>query len=156
MYGVDVSGYMPLVDSSDYGRFTATGILNYVRGKNKSTGDNLYNMMPLNVKLAVVQQLDNWTNTVEVELVDDKSNVSDTRNEVKTSSYGIMNLRSSYKWKKVSVNVGVENLFDKFYNDPLGGVYFGQGKTMSGTGVDWGLSVPGMGRSIYAGVNYQF
>jgi len=156
LYGVDVSGYLPLVESSNYGRFTATGILNYVRGKNKSTGDNLYNMMPLNVKLAVVQQLDNWTNTVEVELVDDKSNVSDTRNEVKTSSYGVMNLRSSYKWKKVSVNVGVENLFDKFYNDPLGGVYFGQGKTMSGTGVDWGLSVPGMGRSIYAGVNYQF
>jgi len=156
LYGIDVSGYLPLVESSNYGRFTATGILNYVRGKNKSTGDNLYNMMPLNVKLAVVQSLDNWTNTVEVELVDDKTNVSDTRNEVKTSSYGIMNLRSSYKWKKVSVNVGVENLFDKFYNDPLGGVYFGQGKTMSGTGVDWGLSVPGMGRSIYAGVNYQF
>jgi len=156
MYGVDVSGYMPLVESSDYGSFTATGILNYVRGKNKSTGDNLYNMMPLNVKLAVVQSLDSWTNTVEVELVDDKNNVSDERNEVKTSSYGVVNLRSSYKWKDISVNVGVENLFDKFYNDPLGGVYFGQGKTMSGTGVDWGLSVPGMGRSIYAGVNYTF
>jgi len=162
MYGVDVSGYLPLAESSKYGRFTATGILNYVRGKNKTTGDNLYNMMPLNVKMAVVQGLGNWTNTVEVELVDDKNTVSDTRNEVKTSSYGVMNLRSSYKWKKVSVNVGVENLFDKFYNDPLGGVYFGQGNTMPGTtmmgrtAVDWGLSVPGMGRSIYAGVNYEF
>jgi len=156
MYGVDVSGYLPLVEDSDYGRFTATGILNYVRGKSKSTGDNLYNMMPLNAKLAVVQNLDNWTNTVEVELVDEKNDVSDVRNEVKTSGYGLVNLRSSYEWKQVSVNVGVENLFDKFYNDPLGGVYLGQGKTMSGTGVDWGLSVPGMGRSIYAGVNYSF
>jgi len=156
LYGVDVSGYLPLVEGSAYGRFTATGTLNYVRGKSKSTGDNLYNMMPLNAKLAVVQNLDNWTNTVEVELVDEKNDVSEVRNEVKTSGYGIINLRSSYKLKKVSVNVGVENLFDKFYNDPLGGVYLGQGKTMSGTGVDWGLSVPGMGRSIYAGVNYSF
>ena len=156
LYGVDVSGYLPLAESSEYGRFTATGVLNYVRGKNKTTGDNLYNIMPLNIKLAVVQSLDSWTNTVEVELVDDKNNVSDVRNELKTSSYGVVNLRSSYKWKDISVNVGVENLFDKFYNDPLGGVYMGQGKTMSGTGVDWGLSVPGMGRSIYAGVNYAF
>jgi len=156
MYGVDVSGYLPLMEDNAYGRFTATGILNYVRGKSKSTGDNLYNMMPLNAKLAVVQNLDNWTNTVEVELVDEKNDVSDVRNEVKTSGYGLVNLRSSYEWKQVSVNVGVENLFDKFYNDPLGGVYLGQGKTMSGTGVDWGLSVPGMGRSIYAGVNYSF
>jgi len=156
LYGIDVSGYFPLVKDSEYGSFTATGLLNYVRGKNKTTGDNLYNIMPLNAKLAVAQRLNNWTNTVEVELVDDKNDVSDVRNELQTKAYGLVHLRSNYKWKGVSVNVGVENVFDKFYNDPLGGVYFGQGKTMSGTGVDWGLSVPGMGRSVYAGVNYTF
>jgi iron complex outermembrane receptor protein len=156
IYGIDVSGHFPLAENTSYGSFTATGILNYVRGKNDDTDDNLYNIMPLNAKLAVVQRLNNWTNTVELELVDEKDEVSWERNELETSGYGLVHLRSSYEWKQVRIDVGVENLLDKFYNDPLGGAYLGQGKTMSGTGVPWGVSVPGAGRSVYAGVNYRF
>jgi iron complex outermembrane receptor protein len=156
LYGIDISGFYPIADHTPYGRFTATGIINYVRGKNQDTHDNLYNMMPLNARLAVVQNVGKWTNTAELELVDKKDDVSDTRNEMETSGYGLFNLRSSYEWKDVRIDVGVENVFDKFYEDPLGGAYMGQGQTMSGDGVDWGTPVPGMGRSIYAGVNYKF
>ncbi|MBU1691338.1 MAG: TonB-dependent receptor [Gammaproteobacteria bacterium] len=156
LYGMDVSGYMPLAKTSGYGRFTATGMLNYVNGENRTTGDNLYNIMPLNVKLAVVQSLGDWTNTVEAQLVDAKTDVSQVRNEVKTAGYGLLNLRSSYAWKQARFDVGIDNLFNKFYNLPLGGAYVGQGKTMTSTGVAWGIPVPGMGRSIYAGVNVKF
>ena len=55
LYGLDLSGNMLLGESADYGSFTGTGLLNYVRGENRTTGDNLYNIMPLNAKLAVVQ-----------------------------------------------------------------------------------------------------
>lgn len=151
MYGIDISGHFPLAEN-----YTVTGLLNYVRGKNETTGDNLYNIMPLNAKLAVVQDLDNWTNTLEVELVGDKTEVSATRNELTTKGYGLLHLRSSYKWKKVRLDFGIENVLDKLYNHPLGGAYTGEGKTMSPTGVDWGVPVPGMGRSIYAGVNVKF
>ena len=72
------------------------------------------------------------------------------------SGYGLVHLRSSYEWRQLRFDIGVENLFDKFYDDPLGGAYLGQGKTMSGTGVPWGVAVPGMGRSVYAGVSYMF
>jgi iron complex outermembrane receptor protein len=41
--------------------------------------------------------------------------VSDVRNEIKTAGYGLTNLRTSYTWKQVRVDLGVENLFDKFY-----------------------------------------
>ena len=156
LYGVDVSGHMPLGESADYGRFTATGLLNYVRGKNASTDDSLYNIMPLNARLAVEQRVQRWTNTVEVELVDAKTRVSEERNEVETSGYGLLHVRSRYEWKQARLDLGIENVFDRFYNPPLGGAYLGQGKTMSGTGVDWGLPVPGMGRSFYAGVTVQF
>jgi len=37
-----------------------------------------------------------------------------------------------------------------------GGVYTGQGTTMSATGVPYGIAVPGAGRSIYAGVTVKF
>ncbi|WP_281400836.1 TonB-dependent receptor [sulfur-oxidizing endosymbiont of Gigantopelta aegis] len=71
----------------------------------------------------------------------------------------MINLRSSYEWKDVRIDVGVENVLDKFYNHPLGGTYMGEGQTMSDgkpASVAWGLPVPGMGRSVYAGINYKF
>lgn len=156
MYGIDISGHFPLAENTQSGNFTVTGLLNYVRGKNDTTGDNLYNIMPLNAKLAVVQNKNSWTNTFEVEMVDDKTDVSSVRNELTTKAYNLLHLRSSYKWKQVRLDFGIENLLDKLYNHPLGGAYTGQGKTMSGTDVPWGVPVPGMGRSIYAGVNVKF
>lgn len=157
LYGIDMSGYMPLAENTDYGSFTATGLLNYVRGETTSgTDDHLYNIMPLNVKLALAQRVGRWTNTAEVQLVDAKRDVSAVRNELKTAGYGLLNLRSSYAWKQARIDVGVENVFDRFYNHPLGGAYVGQGKTMSATDVPWGIAVPGMGRSIYTALNVTF
>jgi len=155
IYGVDVSGHLSLVDQSRFGSLSTTGILNYVRGKNSTTNDNLYNTMPLNGKVALVHNLSGWTNTAEVEMVGAKTKVSQVRNELKTAGYSLLNLRSSYVWKHVRIDIGAENLLDRFYNDPLGGVYMGQGKTMSPTGVAWGLSAPGMGRSFYTGVTIK-
>ncbi|MEW6646486.1 MAG: TonB-dependent receptor [Pseudomonadota bacterium] len=159
IYGLDVSGHFPLAENTQYGSFSATGMLSYTRGENDTTSDNLYNMMPLNIKLAVVQRTGGWSNTAEVELVDDKKDVSATRNEVETEAYGLLHLRSSYTWKQVRFDLGIENVMDKLYSHPLGGVYTGQGATMPPIKPDlvaWGVPVPGMGRSIYAGVNIKF
>lgn len=161
IYGIDISGHYPLAEQTAYGSFTATGLVNYVRGKNDDTNDNLINMMPLNARVAAIQNKGSWTNTLELELVDQKDKVSETRNELETSGYGLLNLRSSYEWKQVRIDFGIENALDKFYNDPLGGVYMGQGVTMTGTN-NMGrpyvarFTAPGIGRSIYAGVNYKF
>jgi iron complex outermembrane receptor protein len=156
LYGFDLSGHFALANTEGFGRFTATGILNYTEGKNETTDDNLYNIMPLNAKLAVVQKWASWTNTLELDLVSAKKEVSGVRNELETSGYGLVNLRGSYEWKQVRLDFGVENLLDRLYNAPLGGAYTGQGKTMSGTDVPWGVAVPGMGRSIYAGLKVKF
>jgi iron complex outermembrane receptor protein len=133
-----------------------SGVLNYVRGENRDTGDDLYNIMPLNAKLALTQKLGRWSNTLEAQFVAEKNDVSDVRNEIKTDGYSLFNLRSSYEWKQVRLDVGVENLFDKFYSLPLGGAYVGQGMTMSINGVPWGIAVPGTGRSIHAGMTVKF
>lgn len=130
LYGLDVSGHIPLAKSEGYGEFTASGVLSYVRGENRTTGDNLYNIMPLTVKLGVTQRLKGWTNSVEFEWVDEKDKVSQVRNEVPTGSYNLVHLRSSYQWNRVRFDIGVENLFDEFYSHPLGGAYTGQGATM--------------------------
>ena len=154
LYGIDLSGRMPLAKTG-LGELGLKGLLNYTNGKNRDTGDELYNIMPLNAKLTLTQKLGGWDNGVELVMVDAKSKVSDARNEIKTPGYGLVNLRASYSWKQTRVDFGVENLFNKFYSLPLGGAYTGQGTTM-GLALPWNVAVPGMGRSLYAGVNYKF
>jgi len=150
IYGADISGSIPLVRSGDFGAFTATGLLNYVNGKNDTTGDPLFDIMPLNAKLAVVQRLGSWTNTVEGQFVDAKTKVSQVRNELKTGGYSLFNLRSSYEWKNLRFDIGLENALNKFYASPQSGAYVGQ-KPMT-----YGTPVPGMGRSLYTALNIKF
>ena len=155
LYGINLSGHLPLATTS-CGEFGFKGLLNYTKGTNQDTGDGLYNIMPLNAKLAVTQKMGGWDNSAELVMVKAKDDVSTMRNEVKTPGYSLVNLRTSYSWKTVRLDLGVENLFDKFYYLPTGGAYVGQGKTMSITGVPYGVAVPGMGRSIYVGMNVKF
>ena len=156
LYGVDLSGHFLAARTPGYGDFTLSGVVSYTRGENRDTGDNLYNIMPLNAKLALTQKRGRLTNTLEGQFVAAKNDVSDVRNEIETAGYSLINLRSSYEWKQVRLDVGIDNLFDKGYALPLGGAYVGQGMTMSINGVQWGVAVPGPGRSIYAGVNVKF
>ncbi len=123
-------------------------MLSYVRGANRTTGDDLYHMMPLNTKLALAQQWGAWTNTAELQLVSAKTRVSQVRNEMPTTGYGLLNLRSSVEYNTMRVVFGIENVFNRFYAPPLGGAYLGQGASMSSTGIAWGVPLPGMGRSV--------
>ena len=156
LHGFDLSANFPIGKPSRFGSFRGEALLGYTHGENRTTGDKLYNIMPLNADFAIEQKLGAWTNRIEVELVSRKDDVSAVRNEVETAGFGLLHLRGSYAWNRVRLDFGVENLFDRFYSPPLGGAYLGQGKTMSGTDVPWGITVPGKGRSIYAGVNLTF
>jgi iron complex outermembrane receptor protein len=177
IYGADISGRMPLGNTS-MGDWGVRGLLNYTNGKNLTTGDNLYNIMPLNAKVTLTQKIAGWDNALEVIGVERKSSVSAVRNEVKTPGYGLVNLRTSYTWSNLRFDFGVENITDKMYYLPLGGAYTGEGATMSfnkeagivrpataniagsygtsGSASMWGTAVPGMGRSIYVGATLKF
>ncbi|ARN80957.1 TonB-dependent receptor [Methylocystis bryophila] len=159
IFGVDASARALLAKDTPLGDFTAKGILGYVNGQNTVTGGSLYQMMPINSKLSLEQTLWGWTNAVEAELVGAKNRVEQVRNEVKTGGYTLINLRSTYEWKNIRVDFGVENVFNSFYYLPLGGAYVGYGATMSGplpVGPAWGIAVPGMGRSFYVATRVKF
>ena len=155
LYGMDLSGKMPLA-STRVGDFGLQGLLNYTHGENLDIDDDLYNIMPLNATLSVTHKLGGWESSVSVMGVEEKDDLSDVRNEIKTPGYSVTNLRTSYSWEQVRVDVGVDNVFDKMYYEPLGGAYVGQGTTMGINSIPWGVGVPGMGRSVYAGVVYKF
>ena len=155
LYGADISSNLLLGSLEGLGNFRAMGVVNYVRGKNKDTGDDLYNIMPLNAKFALEQRLGGWTNVAELKMVSAKDDVQAVRKELETSGYSIVNLYSSYDWTKVRFDFGIENVFDKHYYHPLGGAYLGQGATM-GTSVTHGTLVPAMGRSVNVGLTFKF
>jgi iron complex outermembrane recepter protein len=149
--GLDINAKKLLVEKAGFGRFTALGLLSYIRGKNTETNDDLYNIMPLNAKLGLEHQLGAWKNNLEVRVVASKNHVQDIRKEVETGGFSLFNFYTSYDWKSARLDLAIENIFDKLYADPLGGAYLGQGATM-GQGVLQGVQVPGIGRSVNVGL----
>jgi len=157
LYGLDLNGQVQLAESH-WGRFAVQGLVGYIHGKNRDTGDALYNIMPLHSTLRFTHELAGWKNTLEWVAVAGKTNTSDVRNELATAGYGLLNLHTAYAWSKVTLNVGVENLLNRNYELPLGGAYVGQGNTMAtnSTTYNWRIPVPGIGRAFYTGVNIKF
>ncbi|HTS50295.1 MAG TPA: TonB-dependent receptor [Bryobacteraceae bacterium] len=150
--GVDLSIRSPRQETR-LGSFRATGLFNAVRGKDEVTGDNLYNIMPVNGRFNIIHTKGKWNNYFEEELVDGKRLVSQVRNEIRTGGYGLMNLRTSYELKRARLDLGLDNVLNKFYALPLGGTYVGQGATMSS--IPWGIPMPGSGRSFYVGLTLK-
>jgi len=159
IFGVDAAAHALLAKDTPFGDFRVKGVLSYVNGQNTVTGEGLYEMMPINSKLTLEQKLGGWTNSIEAQFVGAKDHVEQVRNELKTGAYTLFNLRSSYEWKNIRLDFGVENLFNTFYALPLGGAYVGYAATMSGplpVGPAWGIPVPGMGRSFYVATTVKF
>jgi len=167
IFGLDLSGRMPLA-STIAGDFGLKGFASYINGMNCDNHNDLYNVMPLNGKAVLTHKLGGWDNAFEVVGVMQKNDVSDARNEIKTAGYTLLHFRTNYTWGMVRLDFGVENILDKLYFLPQGGAYTGQGATMSfnreigtigtngGTNTMWGTNVPGMGRTLYAGLTVKF
>lgn len=154
MYGVDGSGRMPLGRKSKLGGFALSGVLGYVRAENLDTGGSLYHIMPLNARVSLEHQRGNWSSAFDFQAVDAKTDVQAVRNELTTPGYALANVRTSYQWKLVErsslrLDAGIDNLGNRNYVLPLGGRYWVGDKTGKS-------SVPGMGRSFFGGLTFQF
>lgn len=149
LYGVDVSLTKKLWEDYDFGRFTLASKLNYTYGENADTGNPLYHMMPLNAKFSLEHKIGRWTNAVELEVVAEKDRVDPVRLEPETSAYALVNVRTSYEWQNLRVDLGVTNVFDEYYQLPLGGVDLGYFPASND-------AVSGEGRSFYASVTAKF
>jgi iron complex outermembrane receptor protein len=154
LYGVDVSGRVGLWRDASYGNGQLKGVFGYVRGKLRDTDDSLYHIQPLNLRLSLENKLNAWTNALEWQVVSAKTRVDPTRYEQQTGGYGLLAFRSSYEWSNVRLDVGISNLFNRFYYEPLGGVNFDR-YLASGWSGKIG-SVAGPGRSIDASVTVKF
>lgn len=159
LWGADVSARTNLYKDQMLGDFGARTVLGYVRGE-RMDGGNLYHMMPFNAKLSLDHKKDSWRNAIEMQFVDAKTDVQQIRNELTTASYVLLNAKTGYTYKNLTVDVGVDNVLDKQYYHPLAGVNAGDYYAMSITNVDWpyrnSRNLPGMGRSVSVGFTLTY
>jgi iron complex outermembrane receptor protein len=151
LYGVDLSGQVRVWENAAFGAGVLRGVLGYVRGERDDIDDNLYHQMPLNAKLTLEQNIRAWTNTIELQTVARKSRVQDLRLEEESAGYALVNLRTAYDMKPVRIEAGISNLFDRYYDLPLGGANIAEWKHSGTLG-----AVPGPGRSLDVGVTLRF
>ncbi|MCK9635567.1 MAG: TonB-dependent receptor [Methylobacter tundripaludum] len=159
LWGADLSARTHLFKDQTLGEFATHTVLGYVRGE-RMDGGNLYHMMPFNAKLSLDHKKGGWSSAVEMQFVDRKSDVQQIRNELTTPSYLLLNAKTGYTYKNLSIDVGLDNVLDKQYYHPLAGVNAGDYYAMSITNADWpyrnNRNLPGMGRSVSVGFTLTY
>lgn len=149
-YGVELSADIPLRKTAN-GETRLTASLAYIHGQNLSDKGPLYRQMPLDARLGVEHRSGAFEAGADLQIVDAKDRVDLTRNEPRTRSYALVNLRAAYTLGGVRLGVEAKNLFDKAYDLPLGGVSLGDYKATGAL-----RPVPGRGRSIDVSLSTRF
>jgi iron complex outermembrane receptor protein len=155
LHGLEASATWTLANG-EAGHWALEGSASVTRGRNRETGDGLYNVMPPQARLALVHHRGPWEARLGWEGVRRKTSRSAVRNEIRTAGYGLLGASLAWTSEGLRIDVGVDNLLDRFYQHPLGGAYVGQGATMMLSGVPAGIAVPGPGRSWRAGFRWSF
>lgn len=154
LYGLEMKGQWQLADHTALGLWQLDGSAIYTRGKRSDDDSDLYQIMPLQLTLAMEHRWQNWRSRLEVEWTDEKRHADDRRLENTTANYTLVNLETRYQWQRLSVSFGLRNLLNETYELPLGGVYLA-GWINSDHSEPFG-AVPGQGRSVDVGVTYRF
>ena len=82
-----------------------------------------------------------------------QNKVSDENNEQNTGGYALFNISGQYQvTPAVTMLAGVNNLFDRYYVNHLGGT----NRAAGNPDLAMGDRVPGLGRSAYINVNVDF
>lgn len=154
VYGFDISGQADLWQDTGYGSGLVKGYVGMNQGQQINTGESLYRMLPLHADVTVEHKLGGWTNSVEMKLMASKDDLDPLRKEKSTPGYAVFNLRTGYDWDNIGVSVGIDNLFDKQYYDPLGGVDISDARA-EGRKTQFD-SLASMGRSFVAEMTVKF
>lgn len=161
-----MTGMMPLqfnnLDAELYGidmtaRYNAsrdlifTGVASYVRGERTDINDDLYRISAPNVKLNASYYGADWQANLAWQVFAKQDKVAKLNNEQSSAGYGLVNASAIYYLGGLSVEIGVNNLFDKQYADHIAGT----NRVMMAE-VARGQKLPGTGRDLYLKLDYQF
>ncbi|MGB1030524.1 MAG: TonB-dependent receptor plug domain-containing protein [Pseudoalteromonas marina] len=153
LYGVKLDLAANIHQSKALGNWQLNANITNTRAKRDDTNQPLYQIKPLHTKLAINHQLGHFENTLSWQWNDAKTRVDNNRLENQTDSYNIVNLGSKASWGDLTLSAQVSNLFDEYYQLPLGGVSIAQLKKGESTGFE---QLAGQGRSFNIGMSVAF
>jgi iron complex outermembrane receptor protein len=127
-------------------------VMSMVRGERSDIDDPLYRIMPDNIQSQLTYTSESWQVSLELELYDDQSRVSEQLRELATAGYGLVNVFGDYQLSEdITLTFGINNLLDKTYFGHLVGV----NRTANNIVLP-GERVPGIGRDFYFSLDYRF
>jgi iron complex outermembrane recepter protein len=153
--GVELEAATPLARAA-HGDYHLRLVASHLRARNRDTGAGLYHAMPDNLRLQLSHRRGGWEGMAEWVAVAAKSRLSEVRNEVPTAGHALLNLQGVWRHGAWRFERGVDNVFDRLYEQPLGGFYVAQGRSMGINAIPHGIAVPGAGRSVRAGLSRSF
>ncbi|ALS33740.1 iron complex outermembrane recepter protein [Pseudoalteromonas translucida KMM 520] len=154
-YGAKVDLSASIYQSEQLGQWQLKANITNTRGKrdDNSSTQPLYQIKPLQTQLGISQQIGNVENSLLWQWVDTKTRIDNNRFENQTDSYHLVNLSSKAVWDAFTLSVEVTNLFDQYYQLPLGGVSIAEYKKNNVTGFE---QLAGQGRSLNLALSYAF
>lgn len=154
IYGGDLSGTGTLWRGSRLGTGTLSGVGGWLHGDRLDSGTGLYQMMPLYLRMKFDEESRGWTAGLGMEAVDRKTNVDPYRFEQKTPGYTLFCSHIAYRRERLQANVAVDNLLNRYYVLPIGGVNIDQ---FLASGMMGSVApVSGRGRSASVGMSFEF
>jgi len=147
IYGLDLAYEWEINDA-----WLLRGILSYVRGKRRDVEDNLYRIAPLSSFLELMYLQDRYFVSAESVAAARQDRVAAFNDEKETPGWGIVNVRGGIGLgEQFRLLLGIENLFDKVYQDHLGGY-----NRVIGSDVPVGERLYSKGRNIYVKLNAKW
>ncbi|MFP3362863.1 TonB-dependent receptor [Pseudoalteromonas sp. SIMBA_148] len=153
LYGAKIDLTANIYESKDLGNWQLHANVTNTRGKRDDTNQPLYQIKPLQTQLGISQQMGRFENALSWQWVDNKSRVDNNRFENQTDSYSLVNLSSKATWDSLTLSAEVSNVFDEYYQLPLGGVSIAALRQDSSNGFE---QLAGQGRSFNVSISYAF
>ena len=151
IYGTDVLSHHTIDD-----QWSVSASLSMIRGERRDIDDDLYRIAADRLHMTVFYLFDEWQLALQQTLVAGQNKVSELNGEPSSSGYGLTNLYALKQVDKIELKVGIDNLFDNFYQDHLSGRYRPMLNPSNSSSIQQGEIIPGMGRNIYASITWYF
>jgi len=154
IYGGDLTGNGALWTSARFGQGRISGVAGWLHGERLDTRTPLYQMMPLNAHVNLDEELKGFSGGVSVEAVDRKTHVDSHRYEQQTPGYALVNLHAEYRRGFLRASAASDNVLNKWYEQPLGGVNMDD--FMASGWTSQIRPVTGRGRSVFFSLSGRF
>jgi iron complex outermembrane receptor protein len=154
IYGGDLSGSAELWNSMRGGTGTLSGVAGWLHGERTDSATPLYQMMPLHARVNFDESVKGLDAGFALEVVDRKNHVDPRRYEQQTPGYALLDLHASYQRGAFEAAGGADNLLNKAYELPLGGVNMDD--FMAGMWMGTIAPVTGRGRSAFFNLTARF